>query len=151
VQGGQCIANAILSQIVTGGHLAAETIPAIGTRQLAHIIGGSLHQHGHTQVSKTHSIGNALLLPKIRERYENTINLSGVRLEKRRALQGILKGHDRSEQRIFWSQSDGINAFFFQNTQDLSPSGDTEMIREKTAIANNDTQSRLTHRLLLYH
>ena len=142
----QRVGNPILLQVVADRHLPAEAVPPERNRHLSHMVGRRLNQHRHLQIRQLERIRQPTLLAKVRQRNDDPIDLSRMRLEQRRALLCILVGLYRPMRRLFRTQHKRLDARSLQRRNHLQPSTGGKVAGKKSTVAHNHT-----HRHLLRH
>ena len=90
MQSSHRVRNAVLAQIVAGGHLSAKAIATEGNRHLLCIIWRRLNQHRDAQIGKAQGISNGALFTEIRQRDNDAVNAIAVLLEEIRAAMRVL-------------------------------------------------------------
>ena len=105
-------------------------------------IGCRLHQHGYRETGEAQCIGDRAFVAKVRKRDDDAVEGVAVLLEKRGAALGFFKRFDRAEFRLFRRQRHDVGPRLLENAKHVFATGGREMIREKTAIADDQTQLR---------
>src|SRR5581483_8308947 len=137
VQGSERVRNAVLPQIVAGGHLAAEAVAAVSDRHFRGIVRRGLNEHRNAQIGEPQSIRNRALLAEVGQSHNNPVDAVTVAPEKIGTSARLLPGLDSAVLALFRSQSDDIDAGSAQHSQHLLPSALGQMIGKETAVTHD--------------
>ena len=136
----QGVRDAVLPQIITGGHFSAKTVAAVRDGHFRRGIGRGLHQHRNFQPRKTHGVGDGAFVAEIRQRDDHAVNAVGIGAEEFGATHGLFVGFDRAVIAQLHVQNHHIHAGFLQHLYHLCPAQLGKVAREKAAISHNQPQ-----------
>ena len=126
-------------KIIADGHFAAETIASIANRHFGSCVRRGLHKHWNRKIGHAQRVGDGALVAEIRKCYDDAVDRIAMFFEKIGALRGFLTGFDRAVFGIRFAERDYFHAGSFKRGNHFLASATREMIRKKSAIADNNS------------
>ena len=131
------VRNAVLHQVVAGGHLSAEAVAAIGDLHVVGAVRRGLHQHRHLQCGVADGVDDAALLAEIRQRDDDAVDLLAVLAEKLGATSSFIGCFYGAELRLLRRERDDADAGLFEHTDHRLSTFLSEVIGKETTVSNN--------------
>jgi len=148
VQRGQGVRNAVLPEIVTGGHFAAKAIAAMRDGHFAGRIRRGLDENGDTEASEAKRVCNGALVPEVGESDDDTVDDASLGAKEFGTAFGFFVSFHGAMFALFRLQSDEVVTGFLQRLYHFLPARLGQVIREKSPVAYDEAHS---HLLLAWH
>ena len=140
MQCSQRIRNSVLRKVVARGHFSAETVAPVSNGHLGRRVRRGLHQHRHAEVRHPQRFGNGTLIAEVRQRHDDAVDFLSMLLKQLRATRGLLPRLHGAILGIAFPEKDGFDALGVERSDHLLPARTRQMVREKAAVANKDTE-----------
>jgi hypothetical protein len=143
VERGEGVGNAVLLEVVTNRHLAAEAIAAEGDLHFSGGVGCGLDEDGDVEVGEAEGVGEAALFTEVGQGDDDAIDLGGVGFEERGAFLSVLVGFDCAVRGLLGGENDCLDACCFECRDHLETSAGCEVTGEESPVAYNDAHCHL--------
>ena len=138
VTGGEGVLDAILAQVVAGGHLAAEGIAPVGDGHDVRVVGEGLHEHGHVEFGPAQRVGNRPLVAEVGQGDEHAVDLVTVAAEEVGGFLGVGNAFDAAIGRFVGIDQNRLDALLGEHLDNGLAAAHAQVFGEETAIAHND-------------
>ena len=143
VQRGERIRDAILREIVAGGHLAAEAVAAVGDAHLGGGIGRGLDEYGDVQSGPAQRVGDGAFVAEIGQRHDDAVDFGGVLLEQVGAEVRFGQRFDGAVAGLFGSYQHGSVAGLFERGDHFGAAALRQMAGKESAVADDNAKRHL--------
>ena len=140
MQAGEGKLITILAQVVANRNLAAEGIAAALDVESRQVIGIGLHQNRDIQPGKFDGISHAFFVAEIGQNDQHAFDAVTVGFEQVGAGFGMGIGFDGAEFGFVLAKHHAFDIHFLKQSQNILPRFADEVVREKVAVAKNNSQ-----------